>query len=60
MTLAAPVSGDGAPEAPPREHGPVTRVLGRRVPGPLLVPVGEDFEVRAALTDERPPLATMG
>jgi glucosyl-3-phosphoglycerate synthase len=29
------------------------------VPGPLLVPIGDDFEVRAALTDERPPLVTM-
>ncbi|HEY6890670.1 MAG TPA: glucosyl-3-phosphoglycerate synthase [Solirubrobacter sp.] len=29
------------------------------VPGPLLTPVGDDFEVRAALTDERPPLVTM-
>ena len=27
-------------------------------PGPLLVPTHDDFEVRAALTDERPPLAT--
>jgi glucosyl-3-phosphoglycerate synthase len=26
------------------------------VPGPLLIPTGADFEVRAALTDERPPL----
>jgi glycosyltransferase involved in cell wall biosynthesis len=26
------------------------------VPGPLLFPNGADFEVRAALTDERPPL----
>jgi hypothetical protein len=26
------------------------------VPGPLLVPDGEDFEARATLTDERPPL----
>ena len=29
------------------------------VPGPLLIPAGDDFEVRAALTDERPPLVTM-
>ncbi|MDA0162586.1 glucosyl-3-phosphoglycerate synthase [Solirubrobacter ginsenosidimutans] len=29
------------------------------VPGPLLVPTADDFEVRAALTDERPPLVTM-
>jgi glucosyl-3-phosphoglycerate synthase len=27
------------------------------VPGPLLIPTEHDFEVRAALTDERPPLA---
>jgi len=27
------------------------------VPGPLLIPAGNDFEVRAAVADERPPLA---
>ena len=32
-----------------RTHGDV-------VPGPLLVPKDDEFEVRAALTDERPPL----
>jgi glucosyl-3-phosphoglycerate synthase len=26
------------------------------VPAPLLIPAGDDFEFRAALTDERPPL----
>ena len=31
---------------------------GNAAPGPLLVPVGDDFEVRAALTDERPPTIT--
>ena len=29
------------------------------VPGPLLIPTEHDFEVRAALTDERPPLAEL-
>jgi glycosyltransferase involved in cell wall biosynthesis len=29
------------------------------VPGPLLIPAGDDFEVRAALTDERSPLVTL-
>jgi len=29
------------------------------VPGPLLIPAEHDFEVRAAITDERPPLAEL-
>jgi hypothetical protein len=33
---------------------------GDAVPGPLLVPTEQDFEVRAALTDERLPLADLG
>ena len=33
-----------------RTHGAETEA------GPLLVPIGADFEVRAALTEERPPL----
>jgi hypothetical protein len=34
-----------------RTHGDVT-------PGALLIPTPEDYELRAPLTDERPPLAS--
>ncbi|MFI7546727.1 glycosyltransferase family 39 protein [Actinoplanes sp. NPDC049599] len=37
MTLVAPADTDSAPAAPPREPDDTVRVLGRRIPGPLLM-----------------------